>query len=44
MEQKQQRFSIGYFVLTLVVIMLIQAQFFGPHTENLSYSDFKTLV
>ena len=44
MEARQQKFSVGYFVLAVVVLLLIQALFFGPHTENLSYSDFKALV
>ncbi|MFQ5852168.1 MAG: ATP-dependent zinc metalloprotease FtsH [Candidatus Binatia bacterium] len=44
MEPKQQKFSINYFILALVALMLIQSLLFGPHTENLSYSDFKALV
>jgi len=44
MEQKQQNFSISYVILTFVLLMLIQAVFFGPHTANLPYSDFKMLL
>ena len=44
MDLKQQKFSIGYFILILVGMMLLQSVLFGPHPENLAYSDFKVLV
>ena len=44
MEPKQQKFSIGYFIVTLIAIFVIQSVFFAPHAENLSYSEFKTLA
>ena len=44
MEPKQQHFSIGYFILAFVGLLLIQSFLFAPHTENLSYNEFKALV
>ena len=43
MLSTQQKFSIGYFLLTLLGLLLIQSVFFAPQSENLSYRDFKTL-
>src|SRR5262245_13783596 len=44
MEPKQQKFSVAYFVVVLLVIMILQATLFGPHTETITYSDFKKAV
>jgi cell division protease FtsH len=44
MEPKQQHFSIGYFMLAFVGLLLIQSFLFAPHTENLSYNEFKALL
>src|SRR5574341_2163125 len=44
MDPKQQKFSIGYFLLTLVALLVLQAIFFAPHPENLPYSEFKRLL
>src|SRR5581483_8046507 len=44
LEKRQQRFSIGYAISAIVALVVIQSLFSGPHTENLSYSDFKKLV
>jgi cell division protease FtsH len=44
MEAKQQKFSIGYLVATVLALILIQSLLFAPHAETLSYSEFKTLV
>src|SRR3990172_7072250 len=44
MEPKQQKFSVGYFIAALVVLLLLQSFLFAPHRENLSYSEFKMLV
>jgi cell division protease FtsH len=43
-EAKQTKFSIGYLIATLIAILLLQWLVFAPHAENLSYSEFKTLV
>ncbi|PYN72133.1 MAG: cell division protein FtsH [Candidatus Rokuibacteriota bacterium] len=44
MEAKQQSFTIWYFVAALLILFLIQALVLAPHVENLSYSEFKSLV
>jgi cell division protease FtsH len=44
MRTKQQNFTIGYFVAALLGLFLVQALVVGPHVENLSYSEFKSLV
>ena len=44
LEQRQQRFSVGYAIAVIIALVVIQSLFSGPHTENLSYSDFKRLV
>jgi cell division protease FtsH len=38
------KFSIPHLVFVVVLIMVLQATFFGGHTETLPYSDFKKLV
>ncbi|MCC6545382.1 MAG: ATP-dependent zinc metalloprotease FtsH [Nitrospirae bacterium] len=43
MEKKQQ-FSLWYFVVTLLILIVLQTYLFVPHAENLSYSDFKVLL
>ena len=40
----QKKLSIGYFILTILGLLLIQSVFFAPQSENLSYRDFKTLL
>jgi cell division protease FtsH len=44
MEPKQQHFSIWYFVVALVGLLVLQSVLFAPHTENLAYNEFKALV
>jgi cell division protease FtsH len=44
MEAKHRTFSIGYFVIVMMLLLIAQALLFAPHAENLSYSEFKTLV
>jgi len=44
MEPKQRHFSIGYFVLAFVGLLVVQSVLFAPHTENVSYNEFKALV
>ncbi|HLF10271.1 MAG TPA: ATP-dependent zinc metalloprotease FtsH [Gammaproteobacteria bacterium] len=41
---KQQQYSIGYFVIALVLMLLVQSYFATIHQENLSYDEFKTLL
>ncbi len=44
MEKKQQKFSIGYFVLALAIILALQAFLTSRDVETLTYSQFKQLV
>jgi cell division protease FtsH len=44
MLSTQQKWSVSYFLLAILVVFLIQAVFFAPQSENLSYRDFKTLL
>jgi cell division protease FtsH len=44
MEQKQQQFSIWYFIGAFIVMLLIQNFFAGPHVGTITYSQFKSLV
>ncbi|MGH7826913.1 MAG: ATP-dependent zinc metalloprotease FtsH [Candidatus Binatia bacterium] len=44
MEKRQQRFSIGYFILALVIILALQTYFASPEVETIGYSQFKSLV
>jgi len=44
MEQRQKQFSIWYFLAAIAIMLAIQNLFFSPHTANLSYSEFKTLL
>ena len=44
MEPKQRTFSVWYAVAAMLVLFGIQAILLAPHPENLSYSEFKTLV
>jgi cell division protease FtsH len=44
MEPKHRTFSIGYFVVVMMLMLIAQALLFAPHAENLSYSEFKVLV
>ena len=44
MHAKQQNFTIWYFVAALLILFVIQALVLAPHVENLSYSEFKSLV
>lgn len=42
--EKQQKFSIGYFLIAFLAIMAIQNFLLAPHAENLAYSEFKALL
>jgi cell division protease FtsH len=44
METKQRKFSIGYSIVALIALFLVQSVLFTPHAETLSYSEFKALV
>lgn len=44
MEKREQQFSLWYFIVTLFVLMTIQNFFISAQVQNLSYSDFKTLL
>src|SRR3989442_530134 len=44
MEQRLKLFSVGFVSLELLIMLVVQNFLFTPHTTNLSYSDFKTLV
>jgi len=44
MEPKQQHFSIWYFVIAFLGLLVLQSVLFAPHTENLSYNEFKALL
>jgi cell division protease FtsH len=44
MEQRQQLFSLWYFVLTFVLLMLLQTFLAAPHVQPLDYSEFKALL
>jgi hypothetical protein len=44
MEPKQRRCSIGYFIATLIALLLLQSVLFAPHAETLSCSEFKALA
>jgi cell division protease FtsH len=43
-EAKQRNFSILYVGAAVLMLLLFQAILFAPHTETLSYSEFKTLL
>src|SRR5256884_521646 len=44
MEKRQQQFSIGYFILAILIIFGLQTYFAAPPVETLNYSEFKNLV
>ena len=44
MEKKQQQFSVGYFLVAFFVLLMIQNYFASPHTQTITYSQFKLLV
>ena len=44
MGKKQQPFFVWYFVVALVVILIVQNFLQSPHLENVTYSQFKSLV
>ena len=44
MEHKQQQFSVGYFILALVIMLMVQNYFASEHTQTITYSQFKDLA
>jgi cell division protease FtsH len=44
MDKRKQRFSIGYFVVALLMLFLLQYYFTAPQPLAIDYSEFKTLV
>src|SRR5262245_45550381 len=44
MGKWQQQFSIGYFVITLILLFALQTYFAAPRIGTITYSQFKTLV
>ncbi len=44
MEKREQQFSLWYFIVVLFILMTIQNFFISAQVQNLSYSDFKTLL
>jgi len=44
MEQRQQQFSVGYFILAIIIMLVLQNYFASPHTQTITYSQFKDLV
>jgi len=44
MDKWQQKLSIGYFFIALVLLFLLQTYLASPQVETISYSQFKTLV
>jgi len=44
MEKKEQQFSLWYFIMVFFALIVIQSYFFPSQVENLSYSDFKSLL
>src|SRR5918996_6313394 len=43
-KRRQQQFSIGYFILGVLIIFAPQSYFAAPPVETLAYSHFKALV
>ncbi|HXG51929.1 MAG TPA: ATP-dependent zinc metalloprotease FtsH [candidate division Zixibacteria bacterium] len=44
MQKRRQRFSIGYFILALLLVIGLQHYFAAPSLETINYSQFKALV
>src|SRR5947207_3433501 len=44
MDKWQQKFSIGYFFVALILLFLLQNYLASPPTESIDYSQFKALV
>jgi hypothetical protein len=44
MGKWKQQFSIGYFVVAMLILFLLQYYFAAPKVETIGYSQFKSLV
>ena len=44
MVQRQQTFSIWYFIVTFLILLAMQTFFLSPRPEMITYSQFKSLV
>jgi len=44
MEQKQQQFSVWYFIVAFLIMLAIQTFLLAPRVEMITYSQFKSLV
>jgi cell division protease FtsH len=44
MEKWRQQFSIGYFVIAVIILLVLQSYFASSRQEQIAYSDFKALV
>src|SRR5919108_1865744 len=44
MQKRQQQFSIGYFILAMLIIFGLQTYLAAPPVETIGYSEFKGLV
>src|SRR5207245_10076218 len=44
MESKQRRFSIGYTIVTIIAILVVESYLFASRPETLAYSDFIRLL
>jgi cell division protease FtsH len=44
LDKRKQRLSIGYFVVALFMLFVLQYYFASPQPETISYSEFKNLV
>jgi cell division protease FtsH len=44
MDKRKQQFSIGYFIVALLMLFLLQYHFAAPKVETIGYSQFKSLV
>jgi len=41
---EKQQFSVWYFLIAFLLILVMQNFLFAPHAENLAYSEFKALL
>jgi cell division protease FtsH len=44
MKKWQQQFSIGYFIIALIILFALQSYLASPRVETIDYSRFKALV
>ena len=44
MEKWRQQFSIGYFIIAVILLIALQSYFATSRQEQIAYSDFKALV